>query len=182
MTLLTVALGTIVVLTVVILLVRARLRVFLDARGDRVVACPDNGDVAAVRVDAAHAALTPASGDGHFRLESCSRWPEKAGCGQECLRQIETGPTDCLVRTQVAEWYADKACAICGAPLGRHDWPMKRPALRRPDGVTVAWQDVRPESLPSVLASCDPVCRDCHVAETFRRTHPALAVGHPPVK
>jgi hypothetical protein len=25
----------------------------------------------------------------HLRLSECSRWPERQGCGQECLSQIE---------------------------------------------------------------------------------------------
>ncbi len=46
----------------------------------------------AVEVDAAHAALSAPQGHPELRLEDCTRWPEKAGCGQECLSQIESSP------------------------------------------------------------------------------------------
>jgi hypothetical protein len=170
------ALGTLAVVAAVYLIFRKRIRAYVLMRGDRVVACPDNGQFVGVRVDATHAALSAADSPGHLRLESCTRWPEKAGCGQECLRQIEAQPVDCLVRTQVTQWYTDKTCAICGKAVGLIDWTQQKPALRGPDGRTVQWHDVRPEALHDVLATHDPVCFTCHVAETFRREQPGLVI------
>jgi hypothetical protein len=154
-------------------------RRYLAARGDRVVVCPANEEVVAVRVDATHAALTGAGTPGHFRLESCSRWPEHATCGRECLKQIEDQPESCLVRTQVADWYKDRTCIICHKELGHLDWTRHKPALRSPQGITMEWADVKPESLPTVLTSYEPVCWDCHVAESFRRKLPALVIDNP---
>src|SRR5881394_3546466 len=74
---------------------------WLKFRGDRVVRCPENHRPAGVRLDAWHAA----SG---LRLNACSRWPEKSGCGQECLAEIAASPEDCLVRTIAARWYQGK--------------------------------------------------------------------------
>ena len=125
---------TIAVVGVLYGLLRRPIREYIRMRGARVITCPDNEQPAAVRVDAGHAAFTAAGGHEHLRLDSCSRWPEKAGCGQECLKQIETQPMDCLVRTQVGRWYADKSCAICGKALGVVDWASHKPALRAPDG------------------------------------------------
>ena len=102
---------TLVVVGVLYALLRRPVSEYVKMRGARVIACPDNQQPAAVTVDARHAAFTAAGGHEHLRLDSCSRWPEKAGCGQECLKQIETQPMDCLVRTQVSRWYTDKACA-----------------------------------------------------------------------
>jgi len=164
---------------VLYLLVRKPVREYLRMRGDRVVACPENAQTVAVRVDAAHAALTSAGGHERLRLESCTRWPEKAGCGQECLTQIEAQPTDCLVRTKVQRWYADKACALCGAALGHVDWTEHKPALRAPDGTTLEWSRVPPEKLYEVMASHAAVCWDCHIAETFRRVRPDLVIDNP---
>jgi len=154
-------------------------RQYFRVRGDRVVACPENDQTVAVRVDAAHAALTAAGGHERLRLESCTRWPEKAGCGQQCLAQIEAQPTDCLVRTKVHRWYADKTCACCGAALGQVDWTEHKPALRAPDGTTLEWSRVPPEQLYQVMASHAAVCWDCHVAETFRRVRPDLVIDKP---
>src|SRR5688500_4089125 len=75
-------------------------------RGARVITCPENHEPAAVRVAAARAANSYAlSGVASLRLDYCSRWPEQAGCGQECLSEVETGPESCLVRTIVTSWY-----------------------------------------------------------------------------
>ena len=126
-----------------------------------------------------HAAFTAAGGHEHLRLDSCSRWPEKAGCGQECLKQIETQPMDCLVRTQVSRWYADKTCAICGKALGVVDWASHKPALRAPDGRTMEWSDVKPETMFQVMSTHAAICWDCHVAETFRRQRPDLVLDNP---
>lgn len=58
-------------------------------RGKRSVTCPDTRELAAVEVDAARVAVTAWGGPPDVRLKDCSRWPEKADCGQECLVQLE---------------------------------------------------------------------------------------------
>ena len=161
------------------LLLRKPTRRYFALRGDRVVACPENDQTVAVRVDAARAALSSMVGSGQWTLESCTRWPEKAGCGQECLKQIEAAPADCLVRTQVARWYSDKACALCGTPLGSIDWTDRKPAVMAPSGRTLEWRDIRPETLPEVLSTHTAICWDCHVAEAFRRARPDLVIDNP---
>jgi len=167
------------IVAVAYLLVRKPVRSYLALRGDRVVSCPDNDETVAVRLDATRAALDSVSGGERWRLESCTRWPEKAGCGQECLDQIETAPADCLVRTKITSWYADKACALCGKPLNSVEWAEHQPAVMTPSGRTLEWRDVRPETVPDVLSTHTAVCWDCHVAETFRRTRPDLVIDNP---
>lgn len=171
--------GTLVIAAVLYFALRKPVREYFAVRGDRVVTCPDNNQTVAVRVDAAFAARTAASGREELRLETCSRWPEKAGCGQECLAQIETQADGCLVRTQVTRWYTDKTCVCCGKALGLIDWTQRKPALRRPDGTTVEWADIKVESLPDVFATHAAICWNCHVAETFRRERPDLVIDDP---
>ena len=158
---------------------RKPVREYFRMRGDRLVSCPENHQTVAVKVDAAHAAISVGRGFEDLRLESCTRWPEKAGCGQECLTQIESSPMDCLVKTQVTRWYSDKTCVLCGKALGAIDWIQHKPALRTPDGTTLEWRDVAPETLPKVLATHTAICWDCHVAETFRRERPDLVMDNP---
>jgi hypothetical protein len=172
----------VVALAVVVALYAALRRpvgAFIRMRGARVITCPDNQQPAAVRVDAGHAALSSAGGREHLRLESCSRWPEKAGCGQDCLKQIEAQPDNCLVKTQVSRWYTDKTCALCGKALGLIDWTERKPALRAPDGRTVEWRDVKPETMYQIMATHAAICWDCHVVETFRRERPDLVLDNP---
>jgi len=152
---------------------------FLRFRGARVVTCPENGKPAGVAVDAVHAAATAFRPRPELQLATCSRWPEKQGCGQECLSQIEARPEDCLVRTVLTRWYAGKTCVLCGTPFGAIHWHDHKPALLGPDDRTFEWQEIPAEQVPDALAHDEPVCWNCHIAETFRREHPDLVADRP---
>lgn len=145
-------------------------------RGTRLVQCPETRAPAAVDLDVREALVSGIFGQRHLRLSDCSRWPERAGCGEDCLAQVERMGDDCRVRTIVSEWYRGKSCVYCGHAFGEIHWHDHRPALRTAQGVTRQWSDVRPEELPGLFATCVPVCWDCHVAEAFRREHPELVV------
>jgi len=147
---------------------------WLRYRGTRVVVCPENRKVVAVEVDAAHAALSAPQGRPELRLEDCTRWPEKAGCGQECLSQIESSPEGCRVRTILGDWYQGKSCALCGKPFGEIHWHDHKPALVDANGSFVEWGAFRPEQIMGILPIHKPVCWDCFQAESFRRDHPEL--------
>jgi hypothetical protein len=149
-------------------------------RGTRIVRCPETRRPVAVEVDATHAALSAIFREPDLRLRSCTRWPERRDCGQECLSQVERAPEDCLVRNLVAEWFRGRRCAYCRTPFGEIHWHDHRPALRSPQGVTVKWDEVGPETLPALFETHLPVCWNCHVAESFRRQHPDLVVDRPP--
>ncbi len=151
-------------------------RPYLRFRSTRLVTCPETKEPAGVRLDARHAAVTAALGDPDLRLKECTRWPERRNCGQECLKQIEAAPEDCLVRNILTKWYQGKPCVYCGKPLGEINWLEHRPALMSPERNTVEWRQLRPETIPRVLATHLPVCWNCHIAETFRRQHPELVV------
>jgi hypothetical protein len=152
---------------------------YLKSRGTRVITCPETKGPAAAEVDAKHAAATAFRGKPSLRLQDCSRWPGRRGCGQECLRQVEAAPADCPARSILARWYAGKACATCGKPIGDIDWSLHKPAFISPERRTSAWPEVRPEELPQVLATHRPVCWDCHMTETFRRLFPERIVERP---
>jgi len=50
--------------------------------------CPETQRPVDVYVDATHAARTRFAGHEELIVTSCSRWPERRGCGQECTPQI----------------------------------------------------------------------------------------------
>lgn len=54
-------------------------------RGARAVTCPENHQQVAVGLNALHAAATGLVGSPKLRVVECTRWPEHADCGQECL-------------------------------------------------------------------------------------------------
>jgi hypothetical protein len=145
-------------------------------RGRRVITCPENRKPAGVVVDARHAAVTALGKSPELRLSSCSRWPERAGCGQPCLSQIEASPEDCLVRNILTKWYEGKVCAWCGQPFGEIEWAGRKPALLRADRVSVEWSEVPADRLHETLVAALPVCFACHMAGTLAREHPELAV------
>jgi hypothetical protein len=151
--------------------------IWLRYRGRRVVKCPETQRSAGVAVDSGHAALTSLGSHVDLRLSSCSRWPEKAGCGQPCLAEIAASPEDCLVRTILTKWYHGKACASCGRPFGEIQWAGAQPALMAADKISVEWTKVAPEKLDEFLATASPVCFACHTANSLVREHPELVVN-----
>ncbi|HYV42601.1 MAG TPA: hypothetical protein VEO02_12495 [Thermoanaerobaculia bacterium] len=148
-------------------------------RGARVVTCPETGKSVAVEVKAAKAALSATFNEPELRLSSCSRWPERQDCGQECVAQIEEAPDGCLVRERLAEWYADARCALCGRAIGEIHWIDRKPGLLTPDSTTIDWSEIVPEELSTILTTHKPICWNCHVAESFLRRYPDRVVKDP---
>ena len=148
-------------------------------RGPRVIVCPDTRGSEVVEVDAPHAAWMSLVGEGELRLASCSRWPERSGCGQECLLEIAAAPDGCLVRERLSRWYAGKSCAICGRAFEEIRWSDHTPALITAEREIVGWAQIPPRHVMEALATHLPVCWDCDVAETFRRNFADLVLDDP---
>jgi hypothetical protein len=104
-------------------------RAYRRFRGPRVVTCPETGTAVAVELNAGKAAFTGAFDEPELRLSSCSRWPERQDCGQECVKQIEEAPDGCLVREKLAAWYGRPLRPL--RPLDRPD-PLDRPQAGTP--------------------------------------------------
>jgi hypothetical protein len=153
--------------------------IYRKFRGDRIVICPENRQPAGVRVAAGKAACKALVGTPPVRLSECTRWPEMAGCGQECLSQIQQSPKDCLVSTMVNRWYEGAKCAYCHEAFGEIHWHDHPPALVNEQRQTVQWNEIPLANLKQTLATHWPVCWNCHVAETFRRLHPELVTDRP---
>ena len=133
--------------------------------GPAVVACPETGEPAAVRLSEWRAVRTAVFGRPRLRLRDCSRWPGRGRCGQPCLVHIEAAPQDCLIRQVLSEWYRGKSCICCGRPFAEIGWGQHKPCLMSPEQRIFEWQDIRPEKIPRTLETHRPVCRTCFVAE-----------------
>ena len=155
-------------------------RVWQQYRGDRVVTCPETGHPAAVRVDAAHAAMTTAKGAGHVRLAACSRWATRGCCDELCL--FEASDSGSTVAAIASRWYAGKRCVYCRKRIIDEPFVAHHPAVLAPDGTTREWVDVEPDRLPDAFRTGRPVCWDCHIIETFRRQYPILVTDRTNVK
>lgn len=171
-----------VLVLAVVVAIRAG-RVWLKYRGDRVIVCPENhqpaGVALAVGPAVGHAATLSLWSGGELRLASCSRWPERSGCGQQCLSQIQASPEDCLVRNILTRWYHGKSCVWCGLPFGEIQWAVRKPALLDRCGMSMEWTAIPAEKLQETLAEALPVCFACHMANTLVREHPELAIQRP---
>jgi hypothetical protein len=170
--------ATAVIFAALALLLFYLVRHYLKLRGPRIVACPADNTQAVVEVDALRGTLTVFD-SFDLRLSSCSHWPERQDCDQNCLRQIETSPDGCLVRTVLTNWYAGKTCVICGKPCGKIDWMEHKPGLMKPDNSTIEWSQISLQDLLETLKTHRAVCWDCHIATTFRHQHPELVTDRP---
>lgn len=74
-------------------LVLWRREIYKRYSGSRLVACPENQQLAAVSIDTRLAASSGIDGQPDLRLCECTRWPERANCDQKCLSQaLQAGP------------------------------------------------------------------------------------------
>jgi len=62
---------------------------FFRFRGKKLLRCPVTGERAVVDVDARRAAITSAFGRVLLKARSCSLWPERKGCAQDCVHLPE---------------------------------------------------------------------------------------------
>ncbi len=139
-------------------------------RGRQSVKCPDNGEPADVELDHQYAFRTALAGQEHARLESCSRWPEKGDCEQDCLVQVDQSPEN--LERLFSKWYAGKSCAICIRPLTPADWRLGRVGVLNQHHELFELRDLPPDSLESVLAQTRPLCLQCHQEEHQRQAAP----------
>ncbi len=139
-------------------------------RGRQSVSCPDSGQPANVEVDRKFAFLTAWRGQEHWRLESCSRWPEKGDCGQECLAELEPSPEN--VDRLLTKWYQGKSCAICARALTPGDWRRSRLAVLNDQQKLFELRDMYLEELQDKLQNMRPLCWNCHQEERARQAVP----------
>ena len=150
--------------------------------GPLLVTCPDNLQTVAVKVAAAKALTAAALGQHDVHLKACSRWPEKADCGRECLPDLQADPENHRVWNLVAKWFEDKKCVYCGksiAPLSRLNPPPALLQLGPETKKTTEWDALPPETLPGLMEGALPVCWNCHEMETFRKAYPDLVTDRP---
>jgi len=92
MTKLSIAVVGVAALWLAVFLVIPVLSAWRRWRRTRIVTCPENKQPAAVDVDLQYAIVGSIAGRPELRLRDCSRWPERRGCGQVCLSQVEELP------------------------------------------------------------------------------------------
>jgi len=139
----------------------------LPYEGALAVKCPETQSAASVQVDQREARRSTLRGIKKLRLKTCSRWPERADCDQECLVQIE--PTPAILDRIFDRWYADKNCVRCDCPLDENDWRWGRVAVVDANSKFIELRHMDLTALPGSLQGCKPVCWKCHEAERAQR-------------
>jgi hypothetical protein len=147
------------------------LQSYFRNRGRRAVICPENRETVTVEVDNKFAFRTALRGQEHERLQSCSRWPEKGDCGQECLAQIDPSPEN--LERLLQKWYQGKTCAICERPLSQADWRRSRLALLNEKQKLFELRHMHLDEIPSALDQMAPLCWNCHQEERARQEEPS---------
>ena len=166
-------------LALIVVYVVWQVQQFRKYEGKMLVICPETGKPAAVRIGVAQAVWAALRGRRSIELSTCSRWPERADCDQDCLCQIEANPEAHKAWTIAAKWFVGKKCAYCGIEIPPVEHLDRMPALVNLEKKTYKWDEIPPEELPDAFEACKPVCWNCHIAETFIREHPDLVTYRP---
>jgi hypothetical protein len=143
------------------------LQSYFRNRGRRTVICPENREPVTVELDNKFAFSTALRGQKHDRLQSCSRWPEKGDCGQECLAQVDPTPEN--LERLLQKWYQGKTCAICDRTLTPSDWRRSRLALLNEKQKLFELRHMHLDEIPSALDHMAPLCWNCHQEERVRQ-------------
>jgi hypothetical protein len=143
------------------------LQSYFRNRGRRTVICPENHESVTVELDNKYAFSTALRGEEHDRLHSCTRWPEKGDCGQECLLQVNPSPEN--LERLLQKWYQDKSCAICSRRLTPADWRRSRLALLNEKHKLFELRHMHLDEVPSALDRMKPLCWNCHQEERARQ-------------
>ena len=146
------------------------LKSYFRNRGRKTVICPENREPVTVEMDSKYALQTALRGQEHERLQSCSRWPDKEDCGQECLAQIDPTPEN--LERLLQKWYQGKTCAICARALTPADWRRSRLALLNEKQKLFELRHMHLDELPSALDQMVPLCWNCHQEERARQAEP----------
>ena len=136
-------------------------------RGRQSAICPENGEVVTVELDNKYAFWTAFRGQEHTRLKSCTRWPEKGDCGQECQAQIDPSPEN--VERLMLGWYKGKTCGICARAITPSDWRRSRLAWLDDEQKLVELRQVNLTQLQFCLEGMRPLCWTCHQEERARQ-------------
>jgi hypothetical protein len=146
--------------------------------GTRLVTCTATGRSAAVRIDAKHAAIsTLVKASPETRMAECSLWATCGLCDRGCMP--EALAEESAIGNVLSHWYAQRKCVYCGKLIGTAESFGHHAALLTPQGVTHEWAKVPANRVADSLNTNQPVCWNCHVAETFRRAYPGMVTDRP---
>ena len=143
----------------------------------RKIVCPETNTECDVQIDRKQAIFSTLNGQRELCVETCDRWPEKEGCGQECMVQIEPSPA--VLARIFSQWYDGKNCVRCHNPLQKEDWDHGHVAVLSA-GHLVELREIPLEKLPQALVGCEPLCIHCHEEELAKQPTPDMFFRYDP--
>jgi hypothetical protein len=99
--------------------------IFHAYREGRTVDCPETQAPVSVRFNALRAAWTGLAGPPKLRLADCTRWPERADCGQECISDaVEAKPALSQVSLNQVPWRTRRVVHLPVLLAGAAAWVL----------------------------------------------------------
>ena len=101
--------------------------IFHTYRDGRTVNCPETNAPVSVRFNALRAAWTGLAGPPKLRLADCTRWPERADCGQECIPDAAgTKPASSLTQVSLNQvpWRTRRVVHLPALLAGAAAWVL----------------------------------------------------------
>ncbi len=136
------------------------------------IVCPETHAPTEIKIDLALRIRTLLRGISVLRLASCSRWPERQGCDEECLLQLDLKPA--VLEHTLRKWYMGRSCGMCGRVLTEDDWRQGRFSALDRAGNFVPGNSLPLRDLPQHVSRYRPVCWPCHLHQRTRAAHPAV--------
>ncbi len=124
------------------------------------IVCPEAHAQTDIEIDRAHRLKTLLRGTSELRVAGCDRWPERQGCDEECLLQVDLKPA--VLQRTLRKWYAGKSCALCDRVLTEDDWRQGRFSALDGDNKFVSPAALPLRDLPQHVSRYRPVCWQCH--------------------
>ncbi len=154
-------------------------------RGTRVVTCPETRRAAGVTLDVGHAMASAVWERTDLRIATCSCWPERSGCEEACVSQIEASPSGTSARTMAARFFEGRTCVLCQRRIPPLTGAALQPGfMDTRTREVVPWTRVAAPDLPDAIATRRPLCADCTLAESSRDPYPVtyrrVRSGPPP--
>ncbi len=140
----------------------------------RTLVCPETHEPVTVKVDVAHRLKSTLTNREELRLKSCSRWPDRKRCDEDCLLQIELHPEH--LKRILHRWYEGKTCPVCHRGLSDTDYKQGRIAAFGSNGKMLSGTELPLNELSARISDYRPVCWDCYT-RARQRAVPVLFKG-----
>ncbi len=124
------------------------------------IVCPESHASTGIEIDRTHRLRTLLRDTSELRVAACDRWPERQGCDEECLLQVDLKPA--VLERTLRKWYAGKSCGLCGRILTDSDWSQGRFSALDGNDKFVPPAALPLRDLPQQVGRYRPLCWPCH--------------------